>query len=204
MNQAPQTTNIFLSGVGGQGVVLASQVLVKLAFGKGLDAKQSEVHGLSQRGGSVTGHVRWAAPGAKVFSPVIMEGDAHFLFGMEPLEALRSAHYIRPDGVIVMDEHPILPASVMANESNYPENVQEQLAQYATVYALTAHAIATELGQPRAANIVLLGALSMHIQGFTAGEWKDAIAACVPAKHKELNIKAFEKGARAMEALMGP
>lgn len=194
---AGPAANVVLVGVGGQGIVLASEALAHLAFDAGLDVKQNEVHGLSQRGGSVTGHVRW---GRTVFSPVIMEGDAHFLFAMEELEALRWAHFVRPDGLIVTDTHRILPASVTAGGQTYPENIPERLREYAGVLAVPAHRLASDLGAPRAANVVLLGALSTRLPGFSREAWQAAIAAVVPARHLEVNQAAFAAGAAAAGA----
>lgn len=186
------TVNVFLVGVGGQGIVLASRVLAALAFEAGFDVKQNEVHGLSQRGGSVTGHVRW---GQEVHSPVIMEGEAHFILSLEELEALRWAHFVRPDGLIVTDQRHIAPASVTAGGQDYPGDIPERLAEFAPVVSVPAHKIATELGNPRAANVVLLGALSAHVPGFSPDAWKAAVTACVPAKHLDLNLTAFNRGA---------
>ncbi len=183
--------NVFLVGVGGQGIVLASQVLASLAFEAGLDVKQNEVHGLSQRGGSVTGHVRW---GPEVFSPVIMEGEAHFLFALEELEGLRWAHFVRPDGLIVTDRRHILPTSVTVGGEEYPEGIPEQLAGYAETIIVPAYETARELGVPRAANVVLLGSLSARVPGFTVDEWRAAVTAHVPAKYLDANLQAFDRG----------
>ncbi len=188
--QSP-AANVFLVGVGGQGIVLASQVLARLAFEAGLDVKQNEVHGLSQRGGSVTGHVRW---GREVFSPVIMEGEAHFLFALEELEALRWAHFVRPDGLIITDRRHVLPASVTAGGEDYPEGIPEQLAGYAKTISIPAYETACELGVPRAANVVLLGALSARVPGFGAEEWQAAVTAHVPDKYLDANLQAFDRG----------
>lgn len=183
--------NVFLAGVGGQGIVLASRVLAELAFSAGLDVKQNEVHGLSQRGGSVTGHVRW---GEHVFSPVIMEGEAHYVFALEELEALRWAHFARRDGLIVVDAHRLPPASVTAGGLEYPPDIPARLSEYARVCRVPATRLASELGNARAANVVLLGAMSANVPGFSAGQWHAAISACVPPKHRDLNLAAFEKG----------
>jgi indolepyruvate ferredoxin oxidoreductase beta subunit len=186
--------NVLLVGVGGQGIVLASQVMARLAFEAGLDVKQNEVHGLSQRGGSVTGHVRW---GERVNTPVIMEGEAHFLFSLEELEALRWAHFVRPDGLIVTDERHIPPATVTAGGQEYPEGIPDRLGEFAEALVVPGYRIASELGVPRAANVVLLGALSARVPGFEPGEWRAAVEAQVPAKYLEVNLKAFERGVQA-------
>jgi indolepyruvate ferredoxin oxidoreductase beta subunit len=192
--EARPAANVLLVGVGGQGIVLASRVLAGLAFEAGLDVKQNEVHGLSQRGGSVTGHVRWSR---EVFTPVIMEGEAHFLLALEELEALRWAHFVRPDGLIVTDRRRIPPASVTAGGAEYPSDLAEQLAGFAEVLSVPGYRIALEMDLPRAANVVLLGALSARVQGFSLQEWRAAVAARVPARHREANLAAFEKGRAA-------
>ena len=191
------TTNVFLAGVGGQGIVLASRILAELAFAAGLDVKQNEVHGLAQRGGSVTGHVRW---GARVFSPVIMEGEAHYLYALEELEALRWAYFARPGGVILVNRQRILPPAVTVGGEAYPDDVVERLAEYGQVLPVAAYALAAELGNTRAANIVLLGAMSARMPDFGVEQWKAAVAECVPAKHRDLNLAAFDRGREAAAA----
>jgi indolepyruvate ferredoxin oxidoreductase, beta subunit len=186
--------NVLLVGVGGQGIVLASQVLASLAFEAGLDVKQNEIHGLSQRGGSVTGHVRW---GEQVFTPVIMEGEAHFILSLEELEALRWAHFVRPDGLIVTDQRHVAPASVTAGGEEYPENISERLSDYAEAISVPGYQIAREMGISRAANVVLLGALSTRVPGFSLEEWKAAVAKHVPGKFLDANLAAFDRGRAA-------
>ncbi|MHC4914394.1 MAG: indolepyruvate oxidoreductase subunit beta [Planctomycetota bacterium] len=191
---ARPAANVLLVGVGGQGIVLASQVLARLAFEAGLDVKQNEVHGLSQRGGSVTGHVRW---GEEVFTPVIMEGEADFLLSLEELEALRWAHFVRPGGLIVTGRRHILPASVTAGGQDYPEDIPALLGEYAETLSVPGYEIALELGVPRAANVVLLGAMSARVPGFSGEEWISAVKAHVPEKYLDVNMKAFERGRAA-------
>ncbi len=186
--------NVLLVGVGGQGIVLASQVLARLAFEAGLDVKQNEVHGLSQRGGSVTGHVRW---GEQVHTPVIMEGEADFLLALEELEALRWAHFVRPGGLIVTDRRHIAPASVTAGGEEYPEDIPERLGEYAETLSVAGYGIAVELGVPRAANVVLLGAMSARVPGFGEEAWLSALKAHVPAKYLDVNLEAFSRGRAA-------
>ncbi|HOX08855.1 MAG TPA: indolepyruvate oxidoreductase subunit beta [Planctomycetota bacterium] len=197
MTRERPTTNVFLVGVGGQGIVLVSRILGELAFAAGLDVKQNEVHGLSQRGGSVTGHVRW---GAEVHAPVIMEGEAHYLFALEELEALRWAHFLRPDGLALVSSQRIPPVSVTVGGESYPEDVVERLTGFGRTLAVPAYQAATELGNTRVANIVLLGAMSTECAEFSEEQWKAAVAACVPAKHRELNLKAFDRGRAAAAA----
>lgn len=199
MKEQP-TTNVFLAGVGGQGIVLASRILCELAFAAGCDVKQNEVHGLSQRGGSVTGHVRW---GGNVFSPVIMEGEAHYLYALEELEALRWAHILSPGGTILVNRQRILPSSVTLDGATYPQDIMERLAEYGRVVAVPAYDIAKELKNSRVANIVLLGAMSVCLDNFTLANWRAAVTARVPAKYRELNLTAFERGRAAVSRNTG-
>ena len=147
----------------------------------------------------MTGHVRW---GAKVRSPVIMEGEAHFLYALEELEALRWAHFARPDGIIAVNRHRLLPASVTVGGEAYPEDAVERLAGYGRVLPVEAQSIAATLGNTRTANIVLLGAMSAHVPGFTFQQWQAAVSACVPPRHRELNLAALERGRNAASALL--
>ncbi|MFH1022413.1 MAG: indolepyruvate oxidoreductase subunit beta [Planctomycetota bacterium] len=184
-------TSVFLAGVGGQGIVMASRILAELAFSAGFDVKQNEVHGLSQRAGSVTGHVRW---GTRVFTPVIMDGEADFLLALEELEGLRWAHIVRPGGMIILNRHRIVPPAVTVGGETYPENAAERLAEYGRVVSVPATAVAAEAGNAGAANIVILGAMSAHTPGFTPDRWKAAITTSVPAGRLAGNLTAFDRG----------
>lgn len=184
-------TNIFFSGVGGQGIIMASDLVAELAFRAGLDVKKNEIHGMSQRGGSVTSHVRF---GDQVHCPMIMEGEAHFLVAFEELEAVRWAHMVRPDGRILVNQQRILPASVTAGDAEYPEDVRAILAGYAPVTRVPAFAIARELGGPQMVNTAMMGALSAHLPGFTEENWTAVISDRLKSKALRENLNAFHKG----------
>ncbi len=187
-----KTVNILLSGVGGQGVLLASKILSEAALIQGLDIKQSEVHGMSQRGGSVVSHVRI---GEKIHSPIVPEGECDILIGFEPLEALRHAHNVRHGGVIVYSTDRINPSTVSAGFAKYPEDVEARLKNFGEkALAVKAGDLAAKAGNLRAANVVLVGALSKLFEGFDKETWLKALAKSVPPKVLEMNLKAFELG----------
>jgi len=191
MNQA---VNVLTVGVGGQGIISLSDLIAEMAFRAGYDVKKSEIHGLSQRGGSVNGHIRWSR---QVHSPVIMEGEAHFLVSLEELETLRWAHLLRPDGLAIVNAYRILPATLaLAKGGGYPEDIPERLAEYAKSEWVDAAAIAQTLGNIRAANTVLLGVLSRHLE-FSEEQWRATLTAFFPEKHRDLNLRAFAAGRQA-------
>ncbi len=183
--------NIFFAGVGGQGIILASDIVAELAFRAGFDVKKNEIHGLSQRGGSVTSQVRY---GGKVQTPVIMEGDAHFLVGLEMLEALRWAHMVRPDGRIILNRHRILPAPAVLGEAEYPADAAETLAEYAATLVVPAFETASEMGDVRMANSVLLGALSAFLPDFSADDWTAVLSENLKPGTLRANLEAFDRG----------
>jgi indolepyruvate ferredoxin oxidoreductase beta subunit len=192
-----QKHDFFLVGVGGQGTLLASDVLAAVGLRAGYDVKQSAVHGMAQRGGSVTSHVRWAD---RVFSPLIGRGEADFLLAFERLEVVRSAHLVAPGAVIVVNDHAIPPVSVSAGSDVYPsdEQVRQALATVSTrVHFVAGMALAERLGNVRVNNVVLLGALS-HFVGVPAGLWLEAIAERVPERTLEVNRAAFLAGREAV------
>jgi indolepyruvate ferredoxin oxidoreductase, beta subunit len=188
-----EKVDFVLVGVGGQGTVLASDVLGEVGLQMGLDAKQSEIHGMSQRGGSVTSQVRW---GKKVYSPLIGKGEADYLVAFELLEAARSAELLRPGGVAIINDQRIPPVSVSSQGAVYPElaAVRQVLEQVTSrIHLVPAQAAAEEVGSAKAANVVLLGALSSFLD-MDEGIWLQVIEKRVPAKFVELNRKAFLKG----------
>jgi indolepyruvate ferredoxin oxidoreductase beta subunit len=185
------TVNVLAVGVGGQGIITLTNILSQVAFEAGFDVKQSEIHGLSQRGGSVSGQVRW---GRKVYTPIIMEGEADFLLALEELEALRNAHYLRPGGVILVNDFSILPATVVTGKSAYPADIDAQLAGFGHVSRIPATRIAQELGNIRMSNIVMLGVLSGQL-GFPHELWAKTIEHHCPPRHVQKNLTAFAKGA---------
>lgn len=185
---------MMIVGVGGQGTLLASKLLGRLLLGKGYDVKVSEVHGMSQRGGSVVTYVRW---GERVCSPIIDKGQADYILSFELLEAARYTEYLKTGGKIVVNSQQINPMPVIAGAAFYPENLAEKLsAQGISVDAFDALALAEEAGSSKAVNLVLLGRIASHFD-FTKEEWMDAIEQSVPPKFLEMNKKAFEAGMSA-------
>ena len=188
------TKNIMIVGVGGQGTLLASKLLGHLLLEQGYDVKVSEVHGMSQRGGSVVTYVRY---GDRVDSPVIDQGEADYIVAFELLEAARWLSYLKPDGQIVTSTQQIEPMPVITGAAQYPENLVEKMrAAGAKVDALDCLALAEQAGSSKAVNIVLMGRLS-HYFGAPEADWLAAIEAVVPPKFLDLNKKAFELGKNA-------
>jgi indolepyruvate ferredoxin oxidoreductase beta subunit len=192
-----KAANFFLAGVGGQGILLAGNVLTLVGAQAGYDVKKSEIHGMSQRGGSVTSHVRWAE---KVYSPMIGKGEADYLLALERLEGLRYLEYLRPGGVAILNDYSIPPIAVSIGQSSYPgtEQIRQLFAQVSErVYLLPAMQIAESLGNARTNNVVLLGALSTFLDA-PAATWLEVIAERVPNKHVEINKQAFMRGRKAL------
>ena len=171
------TKNIMIVGVGGQGSLLASKMLGKLLLSQGFDVKVSEVHGMSQRGGSVVTYVRY---GEKVYSPIIDKGTADFIISFEKLEAARWVPYLKKGGKIIMSTQEIDPMPVIIGAAQYPENLVEKM----------------QAGSSKAVNLVLMGRLSKYFEA-TQEAWMEALEACVPPKFLELNKKAFALGRNA-------
>jgi len=189
MVTADKTTNILLAGVGGQGVILAAYVLGEAALAEGYDVKQNDVVGMSQRGGSVVSHLRF---GTKVSSPLVATGAADLMLSFEIVEALRYLHWLRPGGLLVYNTLRINPAPVAAGLVPYPTDVADRIAAtWDNVRPIDANAIATQAGNVRAANMVLLGAISGHLP-FSLDTWKQIIEKTVPPKTIEANLKAFD------------
>ena len=184
--------NIVIVGVGGQGTLLASRILGNAVISEGYDVKVSEVHGMSQRGGSVVTYVRY---GDKVYSPIIDKGEADFILSFELLEAARAAEYLRPGGTIITNTQQINPMPVITGAMNYPENILEKLSALGlNVDAMDALTLAEQAGSVKAVNLVLLGRLSKYFSDFSEDEWMSAIEQSVPAKFLEMNKKAFHSG----------
>lgn len=185
------TKSILLVGVGGQGTILASKILSEGLSRSGYDVKMSEIHGMSQRGGSVTTHVRF---GSSVASPIVPEGEADVLVAFEKVEAARWLNYLKKGGTLVVNDFEIYSLPVLTGAFSYPEGVTEKLkAEVPSTKAFNAGQIAEKLGNIKAQNVVLLGAL-VKAMGLEDIDWKAIIAEFVPAKLLELNIKAFEAG----------
>ena len=189
-----ETKNVMIVGVGGQGSLLASKLLGRLLLGKGYDIKVSEVHGMSQRGGSVVTYVRF---GDKVYSPVIDKGQADYIVSFELLEAARWTEYLKPGGKIIVNTQQVNPMPVIIGAAEYPENlVQKMLDASIDVDALDALTLAEQAGSSKAVNLVLMGRLSKYFD-ITEEEWLSAIEASVPPKFLEMNKKAFSLGLNA-------
>ena len=183
-------TNILIVGVGGQGTLLASVLLGNLALLKGYDVKLSEVHGMAQRGGSVVTYVRY---GEKVAEPIVEEGQADVIIAFERLEALRYAHFLKKDGVLIANDWRIDPMPVVIGAAQYPEHILEDLAKEHKVYTVNATEEAKKLGNPRVFNMIVLGIAAQHMD-FTKEQWYDVIEHTVPPKTVELNKQAFDVG----------
>lgn len=185
------TTSIFITGVGGQGIILASELLSEVALSGGCDVKKSEVHGMAQRGGSVVSAVRF---GEKVYSPVISEGEADVLLAFEPLEALRTLHFAKPEGKVIVNTRPIMPATVASGAATYPQDLFDRIKkEVPDVVMLDGYALAKQAGSTRTVNVVLLGALSNFLP-FSEDDWMKAIERRVPPKYLEQNKTAFKLG----------
>lgn len=182
--------NIMVVGVGGQGTLLTSRIIGKTALNAGWDVKLSEVHGMAQRGGSVVTFVRF---GKKVYEPVCEEGSVDILISFERLEALRYAHFLKPDGVMIVNDTRIDPMTVVIGAAKYPEGILEDLTKDHKLYTVDGGAIAKELGNSKVLNTVVLGLAAKHI-GFTEDEWLETLKATVPQKTVDINVKAFKAG----------
>ena len=188
------TKSIMIVGVGGQGSLLASKLLGRMLLTRGYDIKVSEVHGMSQRGGSVVTYVRY---GDKVYSPVIDKGEADFIVSFELLEAARWTEFLKPGGKIVVNTQKINPMPVIIGAAEYPQNLLEKMnAAGLDVDALDALSLAEQAGSPKAVNLVLMGKLSGYFD-ISQEEWLAAIEASVPPKFLELNKTAFNLGIKA-------
>ena len=185
------TTNIMIVGVGGQGSLLASKLLGRLLVDEGYDVKVSEVHGMSQRGGSVVTYVRF---GEKVYSPIIDKGEADFIVSFEKLEAARYAVFLKKGGKIIVNSQEIDPMPVITGAATYPHDALNELsAAGVSVDCIDALTPALEAGSAKAVNIVLMGRLARHL-GIDDALWLDAIKTSVAPKFVEMNLKAFESG----------
>ena len=184
-------TSIMIVGVGGQGTLLASKLLGKLLMEEGYDVKVSEVHGMSQRGGSVVTYVKF---GEKVYSPIITDGEADYIVSFEKLEAARYISCLAPKGKIIVNTQEIDPMPVIIGNAVYPTGVLETLSEAgADIDAFDALSLAEQAGSSKAVNIVLMGRLAGYL-GIGKEKWINAIKTTVPPKFTEMNLKAFELG----------
>ncbi len=186
-----KTTNILLAGVGGQGILLASEVLSEVVLLAGLDVKKNEIHGMSQRGGSVVSHVRY---GEKVYSSIIPEGEVDILFSFEMLETCRYLPLLRPSGRVVMNDWKIAPPSVALGKQPYPADLAETIRrQHPATTVVNGLELALAAGNSKTVNTVLLGALSQTLD-FDPQLWQTALRKMIPERLLEVNLKAFALG----------
>lgn len=186
------TKNIMIVGVGGQGTLLTSRILGGITMQAGFDVKLSEVHGMAQRGGSVVTYVRY---GEKVTEPIVEEGQADVLIAFEKLEALRYVHFLKKDGVLIVNEQRIDPMPVVIGAAVYPENILEELEKRCRVIKVDAIMEAKKLGNIKTFNIIILGIAAQHMS-FSKEEWLKVIENTVPPKTVAVNKRAFESGYR--------
>lgn len=183
--------NILLAGVGGQGIILASEIVSEAAMAAGYDVKKSEIHGMAQRGGAVSSHVRF---GEKIYSPLIEEGTADVILAFEKIESLRNIQYLQKDGIVIVNDQQIEPLPVSAGLEKYPDNIWDMLREEAKFVGIVdGPGIAKKLNNPRVINIALIGALSKRLD-IEESVWKDVIKKRVPKGTEELNLSAFDMG----------
>ena len=184
------TTNIMIVGVGGQGTLLASRILGNAVIRQGYDVKVSEVHGMSQRGGSVVTYVKY---GDAVHSPIIDKGEADIILAFELLEAYRALPWLKKGGKMIVNDQRINPMPVITGAASYPSDIADKLAAQVDLTAVDALALATEAGNIKAVNVVLIGVMAKSTS-IPYEEWVETIKATVPAKFLEVNLKAFDLG----------
>lgn len=190
MSEKMATKNIMIVGVGGQGTLLTSRILGKLAIRAGYDVKLSEVHGMAQRGGSVVTFVRY---GESVAEPIVEEGQADVLIAFERLEALRYLHFLKKDGVVIVNDWRIDPITVVTGVAAYPDGILDTLKAQRDTIVVEATQEAKKMGAPKAFNVIVLGAAAKHM-GFAKEDWISVIETTVPPKTTAVNKKAFEAG----------
>ena len=184
------TTNIMIVGVGGQGTLLASRILGNAVIRKGYDVKVSEVHGMSQRGGSVVTYVKY---GDAVYSPIIDKGEADIILAFELLEAYRALPWLKKGGKMIVNDQQINPMPVITGAAAYPADIVEKLSGMVDLTSVDALSLADEAGNIKAVNVVLIGVMAKST-GISYEEWVETIKATVPAKFLEVNLKAFDLG----------
>lgn len=185
-----ETKNIMIVGVGGQGTLLTSRILGGITTVAGYEVKLSEVHGMAQRGGSVVTFVRF---GTEVAEPIVEEGQADILIAFERLEALRYSHFLKKDGVLIVNDRRIDPITVLTGMAEYPENIIEDLSKKYKVISVDAQDVAVKLGNAKVFNTVIIGVAAKHMD-FAKEDWIKVIENTVPPKTVEMNLRAFEAG----------
>lgn len=189
-----ENKSALLVGVGGQGAILVAKILVTGLMRAGYDVKMSEVHGMSQRGGSVSTQVHW---GKKVYSPVIGKGAADLMVAFEKMEAVRYADFLKPDGIAIVNDYAIASSTTAAGLCTYPDNCLEAMQSHFKCYSLNAGEIAIGLGNAKCMNVVLLGAMC-DMLGVPDMDWEGIVSETVPQKVRALNIAAFRAGREAV------
>ncbi|HOW67521.1 MAG TPA: indolepyruvate oxidoreductase subunit beta [Candidatus Paceibacterota bacterium] len=185
------TTNVVLAGVGGQGILLASEIMARAAMAAGFDVKTNEVHGMAQRGGSVIAQIRYAT---KVNSPLVALGTAQVLGSLEKIESLRYAEYLAPGGLAVVSTQIVVPLTVSSGQAQYPEDAEDRIRRtFPRLIYVDAVKLAGELGNIKASNLVVMGALSTGLD-LPLTAWQEAIRAAVKPRFVDLNLKAFTAG----------
>lgn len=185
-----ETKSILFVGVGGQGTILVSRLLTTGLMKAGYDVKMSEVHGMAQRGGSVSTQVRY---GKKVYSPILGKGQADILVAFEKMEALRWSEYLKPDGIVIVNNYEIPSLPIAIGKIEYPEGILEELQNNFKTIVIDAGKIATELGNVKTQNVVLFGSL-VKAFGLTEVNWIEVLKEIIPERMLDINIKAFNKG----------
>lgn len=188
--------SILLSGVGGQGTILVSKILTQGLVQKGYDVKMSEIHGMAQRGGSVSTQVRY---GSEVHSPIIGLGEADILVAFEKMEAVRYAEYLKTDGVAVINNYEIMPLPVAAGRADYPMGLLEAMQAKFKVHTFDAMEVARQVGNIRTMNVVLFGAMVGAFPDLQTIDWEQVVADTVPEKFCEVNVQAFRAGRQMIE-----
>ena len=189
--------SVILVGVGGQGAILVAKILTNGLIEAGYDVKMSEVHGMSQRGGSVSTQVRW---GKKVYSPLIGDSAADIMVAFEKMEAVRYANFMKPDGVCVINDYEMASSTIAAGLAEYPQGCLEAMKEHFKVISLNAEAIAESLGSSKCANVVLFGDMVKPL-GLDNINWEEVIKKVVPEKFIDLNLAAYKAGMAAAEKL---
>jgi indolepyruvate ferredoxin oxidoreductase beta subunit len=188
------TKNILLVGVGGQGTILVSKILSTGLMDAGYDVKMSEIHGMAQRGGSVSTQVRY---GEKIYSPIIGIGQADILVSFETMETMRWLEFLKPDGVVVVNDYEIPSAPILTGKVDYPQGIIEMISDKAKTKVVNAAEISAKLGNMKVMNVVLLGSL-VKMMNLTDIDWEKAVRDSVKEKFAELNVKAFNAGMEAV------
>ncbi len=193
-----QNKNILITGVGGQGTLLTSRIIARTAVQMGYDVKVSEVHGMAQRGGSVVSQVRY---GKKVYSPIIKKGDADIILAFEKLEAARWLDYLKPSGMVIINDVRVDPLPVMSGKAQYPDDITQKIRSFVgKTFVVDANEIAKSCGSVKAANVVMVGIFASAV-GMPEAEVKEAIQHLVPAKFLEINLSAFNEGRKLFAKL---